>query len=546
MKIGTRITISFFIALLLLCAITTANAEIIAAHNVYRNEVGVAPLTYSSSLATSAQAWAEHDASIGSLVHSSGSYGENIASGMPTGSISWTDVVNLWGAEKTYFIYGPFGNECSTTGHWYDVGHYTQIIWSTTTQCGCGKATNVTQNTEYFVCQYSPPGNYWGNYPYPQVVSQPIASFTVNTTSGTAPLAVTFTDTSTGTGITAWNWSFGDGTWENRTTSTNPHHTYIAGTWYPRLTVTNTSGSNISLITPARTIIVMGVSASTKVGVYQNGAWYLDSSGNGSWDNGIDRASSFGAPGWMAVLGDWNGNSKTEIGVYQNGAWYLDNDGSGGWNTGDKAYSFGALGWTPVVGNWNGGTTGTKVGVYQNGAWYLDNDGSGGWNTGDKAYSFGAVGWTPVVGDWNLVVPGTKIGVYQNGKWYLDNDGSGTWNVGDKAYSFGASAWAPVIGDWNPAVPGDKIGVYKDGAWYLDWNGNGAWDQGTDKAYSFGATGWTPIIGDWNPSVAGTKIGVYQNGMWYIDMDGSGTWNAGDRANLFGTLGWTPVVGKWT
>ena len=71
MKIGTRITISFFILLLLLCAITTANPEIIAAHNVYRDEVGVTPLTYSSSLAASAQAWAEHDASIGSLVHSS-------------------------------------------------------------------------------------------------------------------------------------------------------------------------------------------------------------------------------------------------------------------------------------------------------------------------------------------------------------------------------------------------------------------------------------------------------------------------------------------
>jgi hypothetical protein len=172
MKTGSRIAVSFVLTLLLLCAITTANPEIIAAHNAYRNDVGVAPFTYSSELATSAQIWAEHDASIGSLVHSSsdGSYGENIALWGPSGSVSWTQIVNLWGAEKTDFIYGPFGDGSSTTGHWDDVGHYTQIVWSTTTQCGCGKATNVTQNVEYFVCQYKPPGNYWGQYPYPQIV----------------------------------------------------------------------------------------------------------------------------------------------------------------------------------------------------------------------------------------------------------------------------------------------------------------------------------------------------------------------------------------
>ena len=115
MKTGARIASSFIVALLLLCAIATANPEILAAHNAYRNEVGVDPLTYSGTLAASAQAWADHDAAIGSLVHSDpdGSYGENIARGT-AGSLSWTDVVHLWGAEKSYFIYGPFGDGSST------------------------------------------------------------------------------------------------------------------------------------------------------------------------------------------------------------------------------------------------------------------------------------------------------------------------------------------------------------------------------------------------------------------------------------------------
>jgi hypothetical protein len=172
MKKGSRIAVSFVLTLLMLCAVTTANPEIIAAHNAYRNDVGVAPFTYSRELATSAQNWAEHDASIGSLVHSSsdGRYGENIALWGPSGSASWTKIVDLWGAEKSDFMYGPFGDGSSATGHWNDVGHYTQIVWGTTSQCGCGKATNVTQNVEYFVCQYQPPGNYLGQYPYPQGV----------------------------------------------------------------------------------------------------------------------------------------------------------------------------------------------------------------------------------------------------------------------------------------------------------------------------------------------------------------------------------------
>ena len=219
----------------------------------------------------------------------------------------------------------------------------------------------------------------------------PTASFTVNTNTGTAPLSVTFTDTSSGVGITAWNWNFGDGTWENRTTSTNPVHTYAAGTWYPRLTVTNSSGSQTSPITPAGTITATPATpaASTRVGVYKDGTWYLDMDGSGTWNAG-DRANNFGAPGWTSVPGDWNGDGKTEISVYQNGVWYQDYNGNGAWDTGvDNVSMFGALGWTPTVGDWNGNGK-TKIGVYKDGVWYLDNDGSGTWSAGDAANMFGA------------------------------------------------------------------------------------------------------------------------------------------------------------
>ena len=67
----------------------------------------------------------------------------------------------------------------------------------------------------------------------------PVANFTSAPNSGTAPLNVVFTDTSTG--ATSWSWSFGDGT---SSTLQNPSHSYAAGTYSVSLTATGTGGSN--------------------------------------------------------------------------------------------------------------------------------------------------------------------------------------------------------------------------------------------------------------------------------------------------------------
>ncbi|OPX62868.1 MULTISPECIES: PKD domain-containing protein [unclassified Methanoregula] len=62
--------------------------------------------------------------------------------------------------------------------------------------------------------------------------------------SGPAPLAVTFTDTSTGT-ITDRSWSFGDG---NTSTDQNPSHIYVAaGNYTVNLTAANAAGSNTTV-----------------------------------------------------------------------------------------------------------------------------------------------------------------------------------------------------------------------------------------------------------------------------------------------------------
>ena len=77
-------------------------------------------------------------------------------------------------------------------------------------------------------------------------VAPPVANFGAAPTSGTAPLAVAFTELSTGA-PTAWAWDFGDGT---SSTLRNPTHAYASpGTFSVRLTATNAGGSNSLLRT---------------------------------------------------------------------------------------------------------------------------------------------------------------------------------------------------------------------------------------------------------------------------------------------------------
>ena len=69
----------------------------------------------------------------------------------------------------------------------------------------------------------------------------PVAAFVGTPVSGTYPLAVAFSDQSSGT-PTSWSWTFGDG---GTSTAQNPVHTYaVAGTFTVSLTATNAYGSD--------------------------------------------------------------------------------------------------------------------------------------------------------------------------------------------------------------------------------------------------------------------------------------------------------------
>ena len=136
---------------------TVLAKEIVAAHNLLRNKIGVPPLVWSDEVAKSAQDWANTLLAKGAFTHRQGlQYGENLyaGSGFPATAHY---VVNAWAEESRNYQYTV--NKCSAV-----CGHYTQIVWRDTRAVGCGVARGA--NREVWVCNYAPYGNIVGERPY--------------------------------------------------------------------------------------------------------------------------------------------------------------------------------------------------------------------------------------------------------------------------------------------------------------------------------------------------------------------------------------------
>ena len=148
-------------------------AAMLAAHNRWRAMVGVPPLVYSAALAGSAQAWAERlrDGNHCQMRHSHATgLGENLfwASARKWSNgireiqrIGAREVVDAWGSERA--DYNVATNRCKPGAV---CGHYTQLVWRTTTAVGCGAALCPDSREQVWVCHYTPPGNYVGRRPY--------------------------------------------------------------------------------------------------------------------------------------------------------------------------------------------------------------------------------------------------------------------------------------------------------------------------------------------------------------------------------------------
>ena len=97
--------------------------------------------------------------------------------------------------------------------------------------------------------------------------SAPVAQFSASTTSGSAPLALNFTSTSSGT-ISTYAWTFGDAT---TSSAQNPSHVYAAaGVYTVSLTVSGPGGSNTQ--TRSNYITVVNAAGGTNVALASTGA----------------------------------------------------------------------------------------------------------------------------------------------------------------------------------------------------------------------------------------------------------------------------------
>ncbi|NJL02606.1 MAG: hypothetical protein HC910_19370 [Spirulinaceae cyanobacterium SM2_1_0] len=133
--------------------------QMLAAHNTWRQQVGVPALTWSPELAAYAQAWAVQLLRENQFEHRADSlYGENLAASSGR-QLSPAEVVDLWGREQQDYDYAS--NQCQLGKV---CGHYTQVVWRDTSRVGCGLARNSQR--EVWVCNYDPPGNYVGRKPY--------------------------------------------------------------------------------------------------------------------------------------------------------------------------------------------------------------------------------------------------------------------------------------------------------------------------------------------------------------------------------------------
>ncbi|KAH0501684.1 Cysteine-rich secretory protein 1, partial [Microtus ochrogaster] len=134
--------------------------EIVNKHNELRRMVDppgsdLLKMEWNSDAQENAQAWAnkctyQHSPQESRTIKDL-RCGENLF--MASYPASWSQAIQTWYDESKVF---KFGSGPTTQGA--VVGHYTQLVWNTTHQVGCGVAVCPNKPLKYYyVCQYCPP-----------------------------------------------------------------------------------------------------------------------------------------------------------------------------------------------------------------------------------------------------------------------------------------------------------------------------------------------------------------------------------------------------
>ena len=128
-------------------ALTQDQQQILTTHNQFRKLHQAPPLHWDAELAQYAAAYAAQCR----FKHSGGKYGENLAAGYRSSK----EAIQAWHDESKSYSY-------QRPGFSKDTGHFTQLVWKSTTKLGCALVTCDGLNDtpgEFLVCEYNPPGN---------------------------------------------------------------------------------------------------------------------------------------------------------------------------------------------------------------------------------------------------------------------------------------------------------------------------------------------------------------------------------------------------
>lgn len=128
-------------------------SEMLNAHNQKRALHQDTPsLSWSDDLASYAQNYADAYDCSGSLTHSGGPYGENLAIGYGT-----SGAVDGWYSEIKDYDFGASTYSAAS-------GHFTQVVWKASTELGCGVKSCGGLWGDYVICSYNPAGNMIGDF----------------------------------------------------------------------------------------------------------------------------------------------------------------------------------------------------------------------------------------------------------------------------------------------------------------------------------------------------------------------------------------------
>ncbi|KAK5047084.1 hypothetical protein LTR84_007027 [Exophiala bonariae] len=142
---------------------------ILLAHNSHRRNHSAVDLTWSPSLAATANTIASSCIYAHNIAVDGGGYGQNIGAGYTPNQVGVMITNDMYNGEFSNFP-GPFDTDNIDLTNFNNFGHFTQIVWKGTTQVGCATVTcpgglvNAGFTPFFTVCNYSPPGNIRGAY----------------------------------------------------------------------------------------------------------------------------------------------------------------------------------------------------------------------------------------------------------------------------------------------------------------------------------------------------------------------------------------------